>query len=53
MMLNPAERLVKHSSTAGLGEGRTVSVNTGAPGSRRGSRRRSSVAAAQIAVSSR
>jgi hypothetical protein len=29
MMLGPAERLVKHSSTAGLGKGRTVSVSTG------------------------
>jgi hypothetical protein len=26
MMLGPAERLVKHSSTAGLGEGRMVSA---------------------------
>ena len=29
MMLGPAERLVKHSSTAGLAEGRMVSVSTG------------------------
>jgi hypothetical protein len=40
MMLDPAEWLVKHSSTAGLGEWRMVSVYTGAPGSRRVSRRR-------------
>ena len=28
MMLDPGEWLVKHSSTAGLGEGRMVSVYT-------------------------
>jgi hypothetical protein len=28
MMLDPAKRLVKHSSTAGLGEGRMISMST-------------------------